>query len=162
MAHSHEAHHHERPRDLTRNQELVLTTLNNAEAPLSAYDILDKLRDEGISLAMAPEGTRSPTPRLGPFKKGAFHIAMQAGVPIVPVVIRNAGEIMWRGAQTLRGGTVQGAVLPPVDTSSWGPEDAGKYAEEVRGRFLDTLAAWPERRIAQQYDRSDHSQEDPA
>ena len=48
MAHSHEAHHHERPRDLTRNQELVLTTLNNAEAPLSAYDILDKLRGDGL------------------------------------------------------------------------------------------------------------------
>jgi Fur family zinc uptake transcriptional regulator len=48
MAHSHEAHHHERPRDLTRNQALVLTTLNNADAPLSAYDILDRLRDEGL------------------------------------------------------------------------------------------------------------------
>nr|WP_237453454.1 lysophospholipid acyltransferase family protein [Pseudonocardia sp. SID8383] len=135
---------------------------NSRAARAALQPAVDKLRDEGISLAMAPEGTRSPTPRLGPFKKGAFHIAMQAGVPIVPVVIRNAGEIMWRGAQTLRGGTVQVAVLPPVDTSSWVPEDAGKYAEEVRGRFLDTLAAWPERRIAQQYDRSDHSQEDPA
>ncbi|ALE78157.1 HAD-IB family hydrolase [Pseudonocardia alni] len=135
---------------------------NSRAARAALQPAVDKLRDEGISLAMAPEGTRSPTPRLGPFKKGAFHIAMQAGVPIVPVVIRNAGEIMWRGAQTLRGGTVQVAVLPPVDTSSWVPEDAGKYAEEVRGRFLDTLAAWPERRIAQQYDRSDDSQEDPA
>ena len=45
-----------------------------------------KMRDEGWSLAIAPEGTRSPTPRLGPFKKGAFHIAMQAGVPMVPIV----------------------------------------------------------------------------
>lgn len=48
MAHSHEAHHHERPRDLTRNQELVLKTLNHADAPLSAYDILDRLRDDGL------------------------------------------------------------------------------------------------------------------
>ena len=48
MAHSHEAHHHERPRDLTRNQELVLKTLNHADAPLSAYDILDRLRSEGL------------------------------------------------------------------------------------------------------------------
>ena len=66
-----------------------------------------KVRDERISLVIAPEGTRSATPRLGRFKKGAFHIAMQAEVPIVPIVIRNAGEVMWRGSQTLHGGTVE-------------------------------------------------------
>lgn len=48
MAHSHADHHHERPRDLTRNQDLVLKTLNAADAPLSAYDILDRLRGEGL------------------------------------------------------------------------------------------------------------------
>jgi Fur family zinc uptake transcriptional regulator len=48
MAHSHDDHHHERPRDLTRNQDLVLQTLNHAEGPLSAYDILDKLRADGL------------------------------------------------------------------------------------------------------------------
>nr|WP_222132138.1 HAD-IB family hydrolase [Pseudonocardia sp. C8] len=118
---------------------------NTRQAREALQPAVDKLRDEGISLAIAPEGTRSPTPRLGPFKKGAFHIAMQAAVPVVPVVIRNAGEIMWRGAQTLRGGTVQVAVLPPIDTAHWVPEDAGKYADEVRGLFLDTLTHWPER-----------------
>lgn len=48
MAHSHADHHHERPRDLTRNQDLVLKTLNAADSPLSAYDILDRLRSEGL------------------------------------------------------------------------------------------------------------------
>jgi len=48
MAHRHTGHSHERPRDLTRNQDLVLQTLNQAEAPLSAYDILDRLRDAGL------------------------------------------------------------------------------------------------------------------
>lgn len=48
MAHTHADHHHERPRDLTRNQDLVLQTLNAAETPLSAYDILDRLRGEGL------------------------------------------------------------------------------------------------------------------
>src|SRR5262249_25621169 len=61
---------------------------------------VQKLRD-GISLVIAPEGTRSPTPALGPFKKGAFHVAMEAGVPIVPIVIRNSGELMWRSAKTI-------------------------------------------------------------
>lgn len=118
---------------------------NSRQAREAVQPAVDKLREEGISLVIAPEGTRSPTPRLGPFKRGAFHIAMQAGVPIVPVVIRNAGEIMWRGAQTLRGGTVQVVVHPPVDTTGWVPEDAGKHADQVRELFLETLARWPER-----------------
>ena len=92
---------------------------------------------------IAPEGTRSATPRLGPFKKGAFHVAMQAEVPIVPIVIRNAGELMWRGSQTLRPGTVEVGVLPPVDTSDWQRETIADHVAEVRGMFLETLANWP-------------------
>ena len=48
MAHSHDHHHHDRPRDLTRNQDLVLQALNHAVGPLSAYDILDRLREAGL------------------------------------------------------------------------------------------------------------------
>ena len=48
MAHSHAGHHHEHPADLTRNQDLVLQTLNEADIPLSAYDILDRLRSAGL------------------------------------------------------------------------------------------------------------------
>ena len=48
MAHSHEHHRHDQPEALTRNQGLVLDTLQHAESPLSAYDILDRLREEGL------------------------------------------------------------------------------------------------------------------
>ena len=102
-----------------------------------------KMRDEGWSLAIAPEGTRSPTPRLGPFKKGAFHIAMQAGVPMVPIVIHDAGEVMWRGHQTLRGGTVHVDVLPPVDTSQWSVATMNDHVADVRARFVATLEGTP-------------------
>ena len=104
---------------------------------------IEKLRDEGLSIAMSPEGTRSATPALGEFKKGAFHIAMQAKVPIVPVVFRNAGQIQWRGAQAIKAGTVETVVLPPVDTSDWSIRTLTKHVAEVRGMYLDTLARWP-------------------
>ncbi|WP_433284908.1 HAD-IB family hydrolase [Pseudonocardia sp. CA-142604] len=97
---------------------------------------------EGISLVVAPEGTRSATPALGRFKKGAFHVAMQAGVPIVPIVIRNAGELMWRGASTLREGTVQVTVLPPIPTGGWTVEELDRHIAEVRDQYIDTLAHW--------------------
>ena len=116
---------------------------NTRQAREALQPAVDTLRNDGISLVIAPEGTRSSTPRLGPFKKGAFHIAMQAGVPMVPIVIRDAGQIMWRGAQTLRGGTVHVDVLPPIDTSEWSVETLPSHVDEVRSRFVETLGQHP-------------------
>jgi len=115
---------------------------NTEQAKEAMEPAVQKVRD-GMSLVIAPEGTRSATPKLGRFKKGPFHIAMQADVPMVPIVIRNAGEVMWRGAQTLRPGTVEVVVLPPVDTSAWDVETIQDHVDDVRGMFLETLDAWP-------------------
>jgi HAD superfamily hydrolase (TIGR01490 family) len=115
---------------------------DNAQAREALKPVVQKLH-EGISLVIAPEGTRSATPALGPFKKGAFHVAMQAGVPIVPIVIRNSGELMWRGAATIRAGTVQIAVLPPIATEGWDVAGLDEHIREVRGQYLATLANWP-------------------
>ena len=93
----------------------------------------------GMSLLMAPEGTRSATPRPGRFKKGAFHIAMQAGVPMVPIVLENAGELMWRHDATVRPGTVSAVVHPPIDTGGWSVETLDEHVAEVRSIFLTTL-----------------------
>jgi putative phosphoserine phosphatase/1-acylglycerol-3-phosphate O-acyltransferase len=116
---------------------------NRSQALQAIEPAVRKLREEGVSLAIAPEGTRSPTPRLGEFKKGAFHIAMQAGVPMVPVVLRNVGQVMWRGSQTIRPGTIEVCVLPPVDTRAWSPDTVSDHTGEVRGMFVETLANWP-------------------
>jgi HAD superfamily hydrolase (TIGR01490 family) len=114
---------------------------NTASAKAALEPAVQRLR-EGVSLVIAPEGTRSATPALGRFKKGAFHVAMQAGVPIVPIVIRNAGELMWRGASTVREGTVQVTVLPPIPTTDWTVEELDKHVEEVRDRYVETLSGW--------------------
>jgi putative phosphoserine phosphatase / 1-acylglycerol-3-phosphate O-acyltransferase len=115
---------------------------NRAQSRAALAPVIDKLRS-GISLTLAPEGTRSATPTLGPFKKGAFHIAVAARVPVVPVVIRNAGEIMWRASLVARPGTVDVAVLPPVPTAGLGPDDVDELCDRVRQQFLDTLEDWP-------------------
>jgi len=93
----------------------------------------------GISVAIAPEGTRSVTPRLGSFEKGAFHIAMQAGVPLVPIVIRNAGDLMWKRSLIVRLGTLRFVALPPVPTHGWTVEALDERVAEIRQQFLDTL-----------------------
>ncbi|GAA3158795.1 hypothetical protein GCM10010531_07690 [Blastococcus jejuensis] len=112
-----------------------------AKARAALEPAVQRLR-EGLSLVIAPEGTRSATPTLGPFKKGAFHVAMQAGVPLVPIVIRNAGELMWRGAATIQSGTVQVRVLPPVPTDGWTVDELDARVAEVHEQYVDTLANW--------------------
>jgi putative phosphoserine phosphatase/1-acylglycerol-3-phosphate O-acyltransferase len=106
---------------------------------------VEKLRKERLSLALSPEGTRSPTPKLGAFKKGAFHLAMQAEVPMVPIVLRGAGDVMWRGAQTMRPGVIEVVVGKPVQTTDWTPETIDRHVAEVRDIFVETLAHWPGR-----------------
>ncbi|MDZ7826146.1 MAG: HAD-IB family hydrolase [Gammaproteobacteria bacterium] len=93
----------------------------------------------GTSIMIAPEGTRSPTRTLGPFKKGAFHMAMQAGVPLVPVVLHDTSDLMPKGTLFARSGIVEVEVLPPVDTSGWLRETIGAHVEEVRALYLEAL-----------------------
>jgi len=104
---------------------------------------VEKLK-EGISIAIAPEGTRSLTPSLGPFKTGAFFLAKEAGVPVVPIIIRNAGELMWRDSYTLKSGTIQVVVMPPIDVSGWEQSEMRERVAGVRQMYADTLARWPQ------------------
>ncbi|HEY1970571.1 MAG TPA: HAD-IB family hydrolase, partial [Pseudonocardia sp.] len=115
-----------------------LDRADRAKALEALEPAVQMLRD-GTSVVIAPEGTRSLTPALGTFKKGGFHLAVRAGVPIVPIVIRNAGEIMWRNARTVRSGTVQVAVLPPIDTSGWDRDEITRQAQALRQRYIDTM-----------------------
>jgi len=115
---------------------------DQSQSQAALAPVMAKLRS-GVSLAIAPEGTRSATPTLGPFKKGAFHIAIEAQAPVVPVVIRNAGEIMWRASMVARPGTVDVAVLPPVPTEGLGHDDAADLCARIRGQFVATMESWP-------------------
>jgi putative phosphoserine phosphatase/1-acylglycerol-3-phosphate O-acyltransferase len=118
---------------------VIFIDRSNTQAAIEALKPAVKALREGMSLAIAPEGTRSPTPRLGSFKKGAFHIAMQAGVPIVPIVFRNALDALPKGGLVVRPATVEAVVLPPVDTSSWLRENLEEEIAAIRRRYLDVL-----------------------
>jgi len=119
---------------------LVFIDRANAKSAIeSMAPLVDAMKNEGKSVAMAPEGTRTSSPRLAPFKKGAFHLAMQAGVPIVPIVIRNAGDVAPKGDFVYRAATVEVQVLPPVDTRAWRADTINDHVREVRNMFARTL-----------------------
>jgi putative phosphoserine phosphatase/1-acylglycerol-3-phosphate O-acyltransferase len=113
-----------------------------AQARLALDEAAERLA-RGTSIVISPEGTRSLTPSVGAFRKGGFHLAMQAGVPIVPMVIRNAGELMWRTARTARSGTVEVYVHEPIETTGWTKQDLDAAVIRVHRLYQDTLEDWP-------------------
>ncbi len=113
---------------------------NHDRAVAALAPAIQTLR-EGVSIVIAPEGTRSPTPRLGRFKKGAFHIAMAAGVPIVPIVFRNTLDALPKHGWFVRPATVEVEVLPPIPTTEWKREDLPRHMAEIRSEYERILSA---------------------
>jgi putative phosphoserine phosphatase/1-acylglycerol-3-phosphate O-acyltransferase len=125
-------------------------TFIDRDNPKSAVEDLKKVEQnarKGLSILIAPEGTRLDTTEVGPFKKGPFRIAMSARIPIVPIVIRNAEVISARDSTTFNPGTVDVVVYPPISTDDWTVENLSDRIEEVRQLYLDTLKDWPHEKV---------------
>ncbi|EHI12737.1 HAD-IB family hydrolase/lysophospholipid acyltransferase family protein [Mycolicibacterium thermoresistibile] len=118
--------------------------------PTAAVEGLRKVEElaaKGVSILIAPEGTRVDTNEVGPFKKGAFRIAMATGIPIVPIVIRNAEVVAARNSTTFNPGKVDVVVYPPIPVDDWTVEELPERIAEVRQLYLDTLKAWPRKHL---------------
>ena len=116
---------------------------DDPKAAVEGLRKIEELARKGISVLIAPEGTRLDTTEVGEFKKGPFRIAMAAGVPLVPIVIRNAEVIAERNSSTFNPGTVDVAVFPPISVDDWTSENLSERIAEVRQLYLDTLKDWP-------------------
>ncbi len=126
--------------------KLVDTIFIDREDPKKAVESLkqaEELTRKGLSVVIAPEGTRLDTRSVGSFKKGPFRLAMSAGVPIVPIVIRNAEVISARDSSTLHPGTVDVVVYPPIPLDDWNLDNLSERIAEVRQLYIDTLKDWP-------------------
>jgi len=116
---------------------------DDAAAAVETLHQVEERAAKGLSIVMAPEGTRLDTTSVGPFKKGAFRIAMTVGIPIVPIVIRNAEIVAARDSMTMNPGTVDVAVFPPISVKDWTLDTLPDRIAEVRQLYVDTLADWP-------------------
>lgn len=104
----------------------------------SAKQATENLR-RGKSYVVYPEGTRSPDGRLLPFKKGAFMMAIDAGVPVVPVSISGATAIMPKAQIKIYPATVRITLHPPLDTRGYSRENVGILVERCRQSVLSGL-----------------------
>jgi 1-acyl-sn-glycerol-3-phosphate acyltransferase len=121
---------------------LVPVDRSNREAALGSLRTAAEVLRRGINLTVFPEGTRSPDGRLLPFKKGPFHIAMESGVPVVPVTLVGTHEMMPKGSNKLKPGTVRAVFHPPIYPANVRKRE--ELMEAVRaaiGRGLETQTA---------------------
>jgi 1-acyl-sn-glycerol-3-phosphate acyltransferase len=105
----------------------------NRESAIRTTEAAARRIQSGVSFAVFVEGTRAKPGELLPFKKGAFYMARQAGVPVVPVAIKNSDVLMGKRTGEARSGTIEMVFLPPVDTVGMTTdEDMNRLIASVR------------------------------
>ncbi len=109
---------------------------DRAEAVRSLNEAGARIRDERLNVILFPEGTRSPDGRLLPFKKGAFVLAIQTGVPILPVGISGSREVMAKGSWRIRPGEVRVRVGDPIPVDGLTVADRDQLLARARSEIL--------------------------
>ena len=89
---------------------------SNRESAIRTTEAAAQRIKSGVSFAVFVEGTRAKPGELLPFKKGAFYMARQAGVPVVPVAIKNSDVLMGKGTGEARPGTIEMVFMKPIET----------------------------------------------
>ena len=112
---------------------------NSPAAVESAKLATENLR-RGKSYVVYPEGTRSKDGRLLPFKKGAFMMAIDAGVPVVPVTISGATKIMPKGQVKVFPSTVRITIHEPISTTDYSKETVVELMERTREEVFSALS----------------------
>jgi 1-acyl-sn-glycerol-3-phosphate acyltransferase len=136
---------------MTAGRFIFIDRANAIAARRSIEEAKARIRG-GQTVVLFPEGTRSRDGKLGAFKKGGFHLAIDAGVPILPVALKGTRETMPRGSMLLRAGKVQAIVGSPIATAGLADGDRHKLLEQVRSAIADMLgeplAGVPDRPLA--------------
>jgi len=93
----------------------------------------------GVSVILFAEGTRSRDGDLLPFKKGPFHVALQAGVPVVPIAICGSGDVLPARSLRVRPGPVFVRLLEPIEVEPWQPDGVDALRTHVYGAVRTAL-----------------------
>ncbi len=118
---------------------VLLDRQDRKEATGALRALGERLRQGRHTVMIAPEGTRSLDGRLGPFKRGPFHLAIEAQVPIVPIVFEGCERLCPRFAWSTDPGVVVIRALPEVATAGLDAADAAALAESLRQTYLQAL-----------------------
>ncbi len=119
----------------------IAVTRDNAR---SRADALEACRDrllKHVSVMIMPEGTRSATGQLLPFRDGAFRLAVETGCPILPIAVAGTRNAMSKGSLLFRRAVAEVRVLPPIETAGLSAEDVPDLRERVRATIQEARDA---------------------
>lgn len=126
---------------MSLSKTVFIDRANRATARAAFDGAAATMQNERQSVFIFPEGTRSyaADPTLLPFKKGAFHLAVQAQVPVVPVVCANYTHVLDMKNKVVRPGVVDVSILPAIPTKGLGAADVDALVERTRNAMMDEL-----------------------
>ncbi len=107
---------------------------------LKGFDQAAKRIKEGSPVVMFPEGRRSRTTEMLPFKSGSFYLAIRSGVPIVPITLNGTRAVLKPDTYHVRAGQTQMIVHPPISTAGLTLEDVDALSDRVRKQIISRLA----------------------
>lgn len=119
---------------------IIAIDRSNAERALQSMKKAREVMDNGYSFGVFTEGTRAMPGELLPFKKGAFHLALQTDAPIIPVAIKNTDWMMGKKTGVAYGGTIEMVFLPPIQTKNDSTEDLMELLRKTREAIAEELA----------------------
>lgn len=111
-----------------KNHRAALAVMDQVATQMSA--------DKSHSLVIFAEGTRSMDGQLQRFKKGAFILSLDTGIPIVPVVINGAHKAKGKKERHISSTTIKLSILPPMDPSAYSTETRQQFVEDARSQFI--------------------------
>lgn len=128
---------------LGRGMTFINFTTIDRSNPQRARQTMEKVRkivDSGYSFGVFAEGTRAMPGELLPFKKGAFHLALQTGAAIIPVAIKNTDSLMGKKTGVADTGTMELVLLPAIEVKGLSAEtDLMKLLCQTRGAIAEEL-----------------------
>jgi 1-acyl-sn-glycerol-3-phosphate acyltransferase len=112
-------------------EHILIDRSNKRKAVESLKKAALKIK-HGKSVAMYPEGTRSKTGKMGEFKKGAFHLALDAGVKIVPIHIKGTHEIWPTKSNKITPGPIIARIGKPIDSANYTKKTVKDFVADTR------------------------------
>lgn len=121
--------------------QIFIDRKDRASAVESLSRARKRLEEESPTIIMFPEGTRSATGELQPFKKGAFVLALQTGVDVVPAAIIGSRDVMRKGSLWIRPGTIRVRFGDPISIEGMTFENRTELTDRARGALSELLVA---------------------
>lgn len=119
---------------------IIAIDRSNAERARRSMEKARQVLEENYSFGVFAEGTRAMPGELLPFKKGAFHLAMQTDAPIIPVAIKNTDWMMGKKTGVCFPGTIEMVLLPPIETKDCSTDDLMNLLKKTREVIAEELS----------------------